>query len=204
MTHLFLWRHGQTSWNSLGRMQGQMDIDLDDLGRLQAAGAARLLAAWQPERIVSSDLRRARDTADFLGRLTGLDVEMDKRLRERSFGGWEGLTREEIADRYPESWKLWTAGYPVPAHGVESSDDVAHRMGAAIEDAVAGRSGPVVIVTHGGSARRALTVLTKVAGLAEAVHGLDNCHWSELRLKNGSWRLHAHNVGEPARHQLTS
>lgn len=201
MTRLILWRHGRTSWNSIGRMQGQTDIDLDDLGRAQGAAAAQLLAAQQPERIVSSDLRRAYDTAHFLGRLTGLDVETDKRLRERSFGEWEGLTREEAASQYPETWKVWTAGRPLMAHGIESHDDVAHRMRAAIEEAVADRCGPVVIVTHGGSARRALTTLTGVAGIAEVIHGLDNCHWSELRLRNGSWRLHAHNVGEPAHRQ---
>jgi len=87
-------RHGQTLWNVEKRFQGHTDIALDETGVAQAARAASLLAALRPTMIVSSDLRRAFDTASALARLTGLDVAVDKALRERGGGEWEGLTRD--------------------------------------------------------------------------------------------------------------
>ena len=98
---LVLWRHGQTAWNAERRFQGQSDIPLDEAGQAQAERAARLLAGLRPDLIVSSDLIRATGTAAPLARLTGLDVILDKDLRERHGGGWEGLTDAEIRARYP-------------------------------------------------------------------------------------------------------
>ena len=82
MTRLIIWRHGQTSWNLQHRIQGQQDTSLDDTGRAQAAAAAGLLAAEQVDLLISSDLRRARETAETLAAVTGLPVEFDSRLRE--------------------------------------------------------------------------------------------------------------------------
>jgi len=97
-----LWRHGQTTWNAEHRFQGQSDIPLDETGHAQAERAARLLAALRPDLIVSSDLSRAVSTAAPLARLAGLEVILDKDLRERSGGSWEGLTDTEIRERYPD------------------------------------------------------------------------------------------------------
>src|SRR5690606_41888945 len=91
------WRHGQTLWNVEHRFQGHTDIPLDETGIAQAQRAASLLAALRPSMIVSSDLRRAADTAAALAEITGLEVILDKDLRERGGGEWEGLTREQIA-----------------------------------------------------------------------------------------------------------
>ena len=88
---VLLLRHGQTSWNAEDRFQGQTDVDLDDVGRRQASRAARLLAALQPHALVSSDLRRARDTAAALATLTGLEAVSDPRLRETYAGAWQGI-----------------------------------------------------------------------------------------------------------------
>ena len=85
-----LWRHGQTTWNAERRFQGQSDIPLDATGQAQAERAARLLAGLRPDMIVSSDLSRAASTAAPLAQLTGLDVILDKDLRERHGGQWEG------------------------------------------------------------------------------------------------------------------
>src|SRR5690606_18256510 len=95
--------------------QGHSDIPLDETGMAQAERAASLLAALRPTMIVSSDLQRANDTAQALGRLVGLDVAIDKDFRERGGGEWEGLTREEIAARWPEEYAAWEApgGEPV-------------------------------------------------------------------------------------------
>ena len=97
---LLLWRHGRTAFNATARLQGQVDIPLDDVGRWQArTAAAAMLVRHTPTRIVSSDLGRAVETADPLARMAGVDVETDERVRERSFGEWEGLSGPEIARR---------------------------------------------------------------------------------------------------------
>lgn len=93
---LVMLRHGQTEYNAGSRMQGQLDTDLSDLGRDQAAAAAEVLAKRQPLLIVSSDLRRALDTAETLGTRAGVAVAVDKRLRETHLGDWQGLTHLEV------------------------------------------------------------------------------------------------------------
>ncbi|MGH3968015.1 MAG: glucosyl-3-phosphoglycerate phosphatase, partial [Mycobacterium sp.] len=89
---LVMLRHGQTDFNLGSRMQGQLDTELTELGRAQAVGAAEVLAKRQPLLIVSSDLRRAEDTAVVLGDRTGLPVRVDARLRETHLGDWQGMT----------------------------------------------------------------------------------------------------------------
>ncbi|MGH2930671.1 MAG: histidine phosphatase family protein, partial [Solirubrobacteraceae bacterium] len=96
-----LWRHGQTTWNVEHRFQGQTDIPLDETGEAQAQYAARRLATLRPVAIVASDLSRAQQTAAALSMLTGLEAVADKDLRERFGGDWEGLTDDEIRERYP-------------------------------------------------------------------------------------------------------
>ena len=105
---LVLWRHGQTTYNVERRFQGQTDIPLNDMGRRQAARAARYLAALQPSAIYSSDLIRASATAGALARLTGLTVQLDKDLRERAGGSWEGLSESEIRSRFPAEVGTWS------------------------------------------------------------------------------------------------
>jgi len=95
-------------WNAERRFQGQSDCPLDETGRAQADRAARLLAALRPDLIISSDLSRAASTAAPLARLTGLTVILDKDLRERHGGCWEGLTDTEIRERYPDAHATWT------------------------------------------------------------------------------------------------
>ena len=98
---LVMLRHGQTEWNAGSRMQGQIDTDLTDLGRQQADAAAELLAKRQPLLIVSSDLRRALDTAVALSDRSGQPVSIDTRLRETHLGDWQGMTHVEVDDVSP-------------------------------------------------------------------------------------------------------
>ncbi|WP_237669638.1 histidine phosphatase family protein, partial [Rhodococcus sp. BS-15] len=93
---LILLRHGQTEYNATDRMQGQLDTDLSELGRSQAKTAAAELATREPIKIVSSDLRRALDTANALGDAAGVAVSVDERLRETHLGQWQGLTHTEV------------------------------------------------------------------------------------------------------------
>ena len=110
-----LWRHGQTAWNLEDRFQGHTDVELDAVGRDQAARAARLLAALKPHAIVSSDLLRARATAESLARLADLPVRDDVRLRETFGGTWQGLTVDEIRALDADAYSRWRAGEDVPA-----------------------------------------------------------------------------------------
>jgi len=187
-----LWRHGQTIWNAERRFQGQTDIPLDDTGEAQAEYAARRLATLRPDAIFSSDLTRAAGTAAPLARLTGLAVTLDKDLRERSGGSWEGLTDREIAERYPAERASWN-----PPDG-EPTTAVADRVAAALRrvaDTVAD-GGLAVVVSHGAALRLGMA---RILGLTEDVFGvlgpLSNCAWSVVGLRNGRWRLLEHNAG---------
>ena len=99
---LVLWRHGRTEWNATGRFQGQADVGLDSVGRDEAAQAARVLAAFDPVALYSSDLSRAYETATFLAELVDLPIQTDKRLREIHVGSWEGLLGSEIRAQNPD------------------------------------------------------------------------------------------------------
>ncbi|MFD1939378.1 MULTISPECIES: histidine phosphatase family protein [Nonomuraea] len=185
-------RHGQTLWNVEHRFQGHTDIPLDETGLAQAARAASLLASLRPTMIVSSDLRRANDTALAVGRLVGLDVSVDKAFRERGGGAWEGLTREEIAERWPAEYVSWEApdGEPVP--------EVADRVGAALRR-WAGKlddDGLLVVASHGAALRLGIAHLLGLPQeLWSALGGLGNCSWSVLEEGRKGWRLLEHNAG---------
>jgi glucosyl-3-phosphoglycerate phosphatase len=187
-----LWRHGQTVWNAERRFQGQSDIPLDETGQAQAERAARLLAALRPDLIVSSDLSRAAQTAAPLGRLTGLEVRMDKDLRERHGGCWEGLTDTEIRTRYPVEHANWT-----PPDG-EPSSVVAERVAGALHRIADAASEPAlaVVVSHGAALRLGMS---RLLGMPEELSGvlgpLSNCSWSVLGRRYGGWRLVEHNAG---------
>jgi len=193
------WRHGQTRWNVEHRFQGHTDIELDETGVAQAARAASLLASLEPSLIVSSDLRRAYDTAAHLARLTGLDINVDKDLRERSGGDWEGLTSQEIKERWPYEYAIWSIPNGEPASAVATRvADAIRRWAERIED-----DQVLVVVSHGAAIRFGLAHLL---GLPEelwhALGGLSNCSWSVVEEGRSGWRLMEHNAGtlpEPVR-----
>jgi glucosyl-3-phosphoglycerate phosphatase len=196
---IVLWRHGRTEWNATGRFQGQTDISLDEVGREQADGAARRLASLQPERLVSSDLHRARDTMAALAALTGLEIDLDVRLRETFAGDWQGLTGAEISSRYPEEYKSWRAGDPLlRVGGGETRQEVAERMAAAVRDVAARLSddGLAVLTTHGGAARLGIAALIGMPlERFTNIGGLSNTSWSMLRDTDQGWVLVEHNAG---------
>ncbi|MBB4933169.1 putative phosphoglycerate mutase [Lipingzhangella halophila] len=185
-------RHGRTSWNAEKRFQGQSDIPLDELGVAQAEHAAALLARLRPDAIVASDLRRAADTAAFLSQETGLRVEFDKRLRERSGGDWEGLTSSEIRERWPEE----NARMEIP--NGEAMEAVADRVADAVEHALAAvpAHGLLVVASHGAAIRAGLSRMMGLPQEQREVLGpLGNCSWSVVGpLRSGGWRLLEHNA----------
>ncbi len=186
-----LWRHGQTTFNAESRFQGQRDVPLNALGRAQAKRAARHLATLRPAQIWSSDLSRASTTAGYLARLCGLEVQLDKDLRERHGGAWEGLTIEEIRAKYPGDLVAWQPP------GGETSEYVAERTAAALSRIADGAEpgSLVVAVGHGASLTWGMS---RLLGLSDRVTGgMGNCCWSLLsrRASGGPWRLLEFNVG---------
>jgi probable phosphoglycerate mutase len=106
-TRVLAIRHGETAWNVDTRIQGQLDIPLNDNGRWQAERLGEALAEEPLHAIYASDLGRAHETALALARAVGLPVHLDRGLRERGFGIFEGLTFREIEDRWPEGSARW-------------------------------------------------------------------------------------------------
>jgi broad specificity phosphatase PhoE len=197
---LLIWRHGRTEWNAAGRFQGQLDPPLDEEGRNQAARVTPHLIAsgLSPEDtvVVSSDLSRAAETAATLTARLGVPLHLDPRLREHGLGSWEGLTRDEVADRYPDQYADWVAGRPIRRRGGEEPGEVAARAVAAVADLPAVRV--AVVVTHGGTAGRLLEALLGLGADHRRLFGpLGNCAWSELVRQSDRWRLVRHNSWVP-------
>jgi probable phosphoglycerate mutase len=156
---ILLVRHGQSEWNAVGRWQGQADPPLSDLGRRQAAVAARALGAI--DAVFASDLVRAADTAAIIAGELGVGpVVIDPALRERDAGEWSGLTRAEIDERYPgflpESRGAFAPHDRTKAPerrppGWETDESVLERALEAIENIEREvGDGDVLAVTHGG------------------------------------------------------
>lgn len=198
-----LWRHGRTEYNATARLQGQVDIPLDDVGRWQAEEAARHIAQRHlPTRIVSSDLRRAASTAGALADVRGLPVNLDARLRERGFGEWEGLTAQEISDRWPEQYAVWRSGRDPQRAGAESRAAVAARVAAAVTELAEelDRDETLVVVSHGAAITLGMVALLGLDPIAwRGLGGLHNAHWTLLRpgghRETTPWFVEAHNLG---------
>ncbi len=172
MTTLILARHGETDWNRELRIQGSSDIELNELGRKQAHALAQELEHVELQAIYTSDLSRARATAQAVAASHGLDVRLDPRLRERSFGCWEGLTREDVA-ALPEGSQ----------HDGESNDEVRERVLEAVQAIADTHPGEqVLVVSHGG----ALNTLWHHA-LGERVERWANCAVYKLALREGAF-----------------
>ncbi len=183
---LVLLRHGQTEWNAGSRMQGQLDTDLTDLGRAQAVAAADVLAKRRPLLIVSSDLRRAYETAIALGMRAGVEVDVDTRLRETHLGDWQGLTHAEVDALSPGVRAAWRDDARLAPHGGESRVDVAARSVPLVAELVVRQpewgadesDRPVVLVAHGGL----------IAALTAALLDLPVDNWPVLGgMGNASW-----------------
>jgi broad specificity phosphatase PhoE len=156
---LYLVRHGETDWNSAGRWQGHTDIALNERGREQARRVAIVLRGTALAGIVSSDLVRARETAQIIAQQLGMELAyVDPTLRERAFGPFEGLTREECARLHAQAWRAWRQDQVAPP-GAEDRPTLAARVAIGLRRAaeeVAREDAGALVVTHGGALRAAV------------------------------------------------
>jgi broad specificity phosphatase PhoE len=194
---IVVWRHGRTAWNSERRFQGGSDQPLDETGVTQAESAARDLERLGPAALVTSDSLRASQTAASLASLRGLAPVLDARLREADLGAWEGLTRAQVAERFPQEYASWREGLDVGRGGGETFLEVARRAEAALADALTalGPGQTLVAVTHGGTARAAIgRCLDLAPGSWCRLGTLGHGRWAVLEEQSFGWRLAEHNA----------
>ena len=162
MGRWYLVRHGETAWNATGKVQGHTDVELSGQGRLQARKLATRLNDVSFHAAYSSDLSRAIETAGLLLEGRGLSAEPLAQLREAAYGEWEGLTPEEISQRYPAEYQRYMArSTETGAPSGETVQDVSRRAHEAI--GILRRrhalTDDLLIVGHSGSLRALLHAL---------------------------------------------
>jgi 2,3-bisphosphoglycerate-dependent phosphoglycerate mutase len=152
-TRIIAVRHGETAWNVDSRIQGQLDIGLNDNGRWQARRVGEALAGEEITAVYSSDLGRAHQTAESIAAITGKEVVPQEGLRERSFGLFEGKTFDEIHQNWPDHAQNWRKRIPEwqPPEGGESLLQLRERVTRTIAELAARHPGQqIVVVAHGG------------------------------------------------------
>ncbi len=145
---LILVRHGRTSANAAGLLQGRVDNELDEVGVQQANQIAAALARadQRPDRIISSPLLRARQTAQATAELTGLEIAIDERWAELDYGEWDGIPISEVR---ASDWQRWRADTGFAPPGGESLAQLNDRVDAACNELTAVAAGRnIVIFTH--------------------------------------------------------
>ena len=199
MSALVLWRHSRTEYNVERRLQGSLDIALGPAGRAQAASQAKRLAASLgldgDARIVSSPLQRAVASAQELAAVTGGAVTVDDAFTQRSYGVWEGLTWDEVRERWPEDHARRMRGEDPRIDGWGRGVDVAARVGEGLRrwwspDRV------TVVVSHGSAIQLGLLDLLGLEPVSRAFGKVAHGSWHVLRqAESGAWHVEAYGHG---------
>ena len=184
---MVLVRHGESTWNREHRIQGQSDPPLSAGGLRQAELLAVRLARREFSGFYTSDLRRASQTAEAIGAISGQAPEPMQSLREIQLGAWEGLTTGDIATRFPDAWAKWLAQPDwdvVP--GGEGAQRFSDRVGATVEDIFRRHpKGDTLVVTHGGVIQIALHRILGRAGHGLFPFRIQNASISVIESRNG-------------------
>lgn len=193
MTRYYLMRHGETDWNrDHNRYCGRSDIGLSEQGIRQAEQTAQYLKPVGLDRIFTSGLQRAVDTARPIAALHRLEMERDDRLTEADFGRWEGLRHAEIVDRYPESWRSWYDDPSTTQAGMtgETAIQIFQRMNAFFEEQT--RRYPdenILVVSHSTAIRLYLAGVLSMTFPSYRQLVLSNVGISVLEVAHGTVRL---------------
>jgi probable phosphoglycerate mutase len=191
-TRLIAVRHGETAWNVEARLQGQLDIPLNERGLEQARRTAHWLAEDHPDVVVSSDLARAQATAQAIASFNRVPLELDAGLRERSFGGFQGMTHTEVAERWPDLSARWKSRDPEYRPGVDGESLTAFYarcIEATVRIAERHPGKTVVLVAHGGVMDCLYRAATRVPLNAPRIWQLDNAAINRLLHTNSGLTL---------------
>lgn len=178
MSRRLVWlRHGQTAWNAERRAQGHTDIELDDAGHDQASAAGPWVAGFGASVLWSSDLSRARQTAAYVAKESGLDIVDDARLREYDLGERTGWSLDDYQARLPEEYAAFQSGDFSVVPGAETPEVVAGRLCAVVADllGVLDADETAVVVSHGTAIRTAVLALTGMGLDLNQLRVLPNC-----------------------------
>ena len=191
VTLICLVRHGETAWNVEKRLQGHLDIPLNDNGRAQAAALALGLSDMSFAAVYSSDLQRARSTAEAAAAMEGVPVQVTAELRERHCGIFQGLTQKEIAERHPEEYRRYhdrDVDFVIPEG--ESLTGLAKRITATFNRIAGDHVGQsILIVSHGGVLDIIHRLATgKALGAPRDFH-ISNAALNWLEVIDGKWTL---------------
>jgi broad specificity phosphatase PhoE len=192
MATLLLTRHGETDWNATHRWQGFTGPRLNELGRRQAERLAAELVGTNIDAIYSSDTIRATETAEIVAASLGLDVRQDTRLREVNFGEWEGLTRQEINERYAGAFSEWDACKLAAPTGGETDLEMAARVLEAVAEIAHKHKGEtILVVTSGGPIRAVQAHAQRIDQAVARLHleRAENCAVFELKVAGDSFTL---------------
>jgi phosphoserine phosphatase len=193
MTEILLARHGETDWNRESRFQGRADPPLNDLGRGQAAGLAETMAGEEVAAIYTSPLRRALETAEVVAQPHQLTPAAVEGLREVDVGSWEGLTRREVEQRFPEEFHRWL-DYGQGWDDGETYEQMGRRVIAALEElAWKHNDERIIAITHGGPIRAALAraVGMSYSEARRAGPSIGNCFVARFTVGDGAFRKSA-------------
>lgn len=191
MTRLVIVRHGETAWNAEHRVQGQLDVPLNDTGRRQAQAAASVLRKERYSAIYSSDLGRARQTAAPTAAALGMDVQLDPGLRERHYGMFETHTYAEVQVKFPEEYARFDRRDPDFDFGTGESLTVFYRRAVASLTAIAARhpGEDVLVFTHGGVLDKLYRYITGLSISAPRDFGIPNCGINRVGAAPGGWQI---------------
>jgi len=190
-TRLCIVRHGETAWNAEHRVQGQLDVPLNGIGQAQALAASKILSKEKFDAIYSSDLSRARQTAEPTAGFLSMKIIFDRDLRERHYGIFERLTYAEVKVRYPEDYARFDARDPEYAFRTgEKLQDFYDRSIAVISRIAKQHEGQHVLVfTHGGVLDMFYRYATGLSISAERKFGIPNAGLNRIELSSTGWQI---------------
>ncbi|ASB90226.1 histidine phosphatase family protein [Bacillus sonorensis] len=186
MTAICLIRHGETDWNALGKLQGRTDIPLNETGKRQAKETGEYLKHTSWDVIISSPLKRARETADIINQYLGLDIVEMEDFIERNYGDAEGMPFEERMKLYPDK------NYP----NQESKEALAERLMAGIQKVgVQYPDHKVLIVAHGAAIHALLSKISNGDADLENTKLVNAC-LSNISFLENKWHIQDYNVSD--------
>jgi probable phosphoglycerate mutase len=191
ITRLCMVRHGETAWNAEHRVQGQLDIPLNDIGLKQAHAVGAALKGERFDAIYSSDLARARQTAEPIANALSMTLRIEQDLRERHYGIFERLTYAEVRQKYPEDYARFEARDPDYAFRTGESLTHFSARSIAVVSTIVNRHANqnILVFTHGGVLDKLYRHITGMPLSAERNFGIPNAGLNRVEITADGWRI---------------